>query len=210
MHKLTTRCKSTIPTMKENSERFYHYTHTFSIPYSAHNLAPRVFNQKTSRISLKIIIQCCAYLNNDKMSQVVGLCKYGHIYFHSSVLCLFMCSVQLRWRSTVSTATYALSCVCLFMRYASVEVEEYSKQSSLCYYQRMFEAPFLAETKEYYLHVASKLVSKCVCVCVCVLVICKNNYDTIFVSTDHMAQKLISQIIQHPTHTFQNPHNFGR
>lgn len=41
-----------------------------------------------------------------------------------------------------------------------IEVEEYSKQSSLCYYQRMFEAPFLAETKEYYLHVASKLVSE--------------------------------------------------
>ena len=40
-----------------------------------------------------------------------------------------------------------------------VEVEEYNKESSLRYYQRVFEGPFLEETKQHYLHVASKLVS---------------------------------------------------
>ena len=42
----------------------------------------------------------------------------------------------------------------------AVEVEEYSKESPLRYYQRVFEMLFLSETKEYYLHVASKLVSQ--------------------------------------------------
>ena len=46
----------------------------------------------------------------------------------------------------------------VFILSPPVEVEEYNKESSLHYYQRVFEAPFLAETREYYLHVASKLV----------------------------------------------------
>ena len=78
MHKPTTWCKSRIPRTKENSQRFYH---TFSIPYNAHIFGMEGSNQKISRISLKIIIQCCACLNNHKMCQVVGLCNYySHIY----------------------------------------------------------------------------------------------------------------------------------
>ena len=75
MHKPTTWRKSRICRTKENSQRFYHYTHAFSIPYNAHNFG---MEGSISRISLKIVTQCCTYLNNDKMRQVVGLCKYSH------------------------------------------------------------------------------------------------------------------------------------
>ena len=37
MHKPTTWRKRRIPRTKGNSQRFYHDTHTFSIPYNAHN-----------------------------------------------------------------------------------------------------------------------------------------------------------------------------
>ena len=84
MHKPTTWRKSRICRTKENSQRFYHYTHTFSIPYNAHNFGMEGSIKKTkkiSRISLKIVTQCCAYLNNDKMRQVVGLCKYSLVTY---------------------------------------------------------------------------------------------------------------------------------
>ena len=41
------------------------------------------FNQNTkkiSRISLKIVTQCCAYLNNDKMHQVVDTVTYSILF----------------------------------------------------------------------------------------------------------------------------------
>ena len=85
MHKPTTWRKSRICRTKDNSQRFYHYTHTFSIPYNAHNFGMEGSIKKLSRISLKIVTQCCAYLNNDKMRQVVGLCKYSHISKHADM-----------------------------------------------------------------------------------------------------------------------------
>ena len=44
-----------------------------------------------------------------------------------------------------------------------VEVEEYNKDSSLRFYQELFEAPFLAETGEYYRQEASKIVAELSC-----------------------------------------------
>ena len=90
MHKPTTWRKSRIPGMKGNSQRLYHYTHTFSVyiygSYNAYNFGMEGSIKKPSRISLRIVIQCCAYLNNDKMCQVVGLCKYSRIYIHVHVM----------------------------------------------------------------------------------------------------------------------------
>ena len=43
--------------------------------------------------SMKIVIQCCAYLNNDEMHQVVGLCKYSHQELFIVVLYLKMVEI---------------------------------------------------------------------------------------------------------------------
>ena len=53
---------------------------------------------------------------------------------------------------------------CMYVYISAVEVEEYSKSTSLRYYQTVFEAPFLSQTKEYYLHMASKLVRLLLCI----------------------------------------------
>ena len=48
--------------------------------FSAHNFGMEGSIKKLSRIYLKVVIQCYAYLNNDKIHQVVGLRKYCHTY----------------------------------------------------------------------------------------------------------------------------------
>ena len=69
--------------------------------------------KKLSRISLKIVIQCCAYLNNDKMRQVVGLCKYMYMYnddfnvgLRSTIAGRMMTLKQLPRHGTIYTTMY--------------------------------------------------------------------------------------------------------
>ena len=81
------------------------------------------------------------------------LCVY--LLMHVCVVCIFNYACVLC--CVVCIFTYAC-CVLCVVCVCSVEVDEYSKNTSLRYYQTVFETPFLAETKEYYLHVASKLV----------------------------------------------------
>ena len=106
-----TWCKSRIPRTKGNSQHFYHYTHTFSIPYNAITLQWKV--QSNSRISLKIVMQCCAYVSNDKMHQVAHMyhCylspgkSHTHTHTHTPLPfnpILFLC---IEWMTSSGTVT---------------------------------------------------------------------------------------------------------
>ena len=74
MHKPTTRRKSRIPRMKGNSQRFYHYTHTFSVSYNAYNFGMEGSIKKLVESALKLLYNAVLISIMIKMRQVVGLC----------------------------------------------------------------------------------------------------------------------------------------
>ena len=93
---------------------------------------------------------CCVYLTMHVCCVYIYLCMCVLcVYLTMHVCCVVLC---------VYLLMHVLCCVLCVVCVCSVEVDEYSKNTSLRYYQTVFETPFLAETKEYYLHVASKLV----------------------------------------------------
>ena len=93
-------------------------------------------------LTMHVCCVCCVYI----YLYMCVLC----VYLTMHVCCVVLCCVYIYL--CMCCVVLCVVCVC------SVEVDEYSKNTSLRYYQTVFETPFLAETKEYYLHVASKLV----------------------------------------------------
>ena len=80
------------------------YTHTFSIPYNAHNFG---VEGSIKKFSLKIVIQCCAYLNNDKCAKWLFMqlhYRQNHVIRKVS-MCFFLQDIFNVYSGTVSVSS---------------------------------------------------------------------------------------------------------